>query len=78
MGPSIFTVIKSLSNTSLSEIEAIDCLGCTFFAVCMGPREVGEPKHWKENKGSEEEVYIKFYLGYFLWVLVVFLLLLLF
>lgn len=40
-----FTVIKSLSNTSLSETEAVGCLGHTFLAVYMGPREVGEPKH---------------------------------
>lgn len=44
-GTKHFTVIKSLSNTSLSEIEAMGCLGYTFLAVSMSPRGMGEPKH---------------------------------
>lgn len=39
MGLSTITVIKSLSNTSVSEIEATVCSGYTFISVCMGPRE---------------------------------------
>jgi len=56
MGPSIITVIKSLSSTSLPEIKATICLGYTFLCVwALGGRKENTERwtRWKSGGGSK-------------------------